>query len=220
MLAHMTDEKPGTESPAAPPLTSGQQRFVREYTRTGSAKKSAVLAGFSPRSAKQIGHSLLKKRQVRQAIEALRESRTPNKSNLTAEEALRMLVEETADPNPRVRLDAKKAVAQAVGLFTLQGQKQRADGNCSSCARLAALEALPDEDLELRVAGTSRERVTAMSEGDFERWVSSLRAETERRVLIARGIRRKGVGAADSAPIPVAAPATPDGTSGPAPASR
>ncbi len=190
-------------------LTPRQERFVREYIRIGNAKRAATLAGFSPRSAKQIGYTLLQKPEVQQALEALREAEAPAGQELTPDRALRMLVEETADPNPRVRLDAKKAVAQAVGVFS---QKDQQPQGCPACARREALEALPDEDLELRVAGTNRSRVLAMSRVQFERWAVSVRAEAERWVTTARGIR-EGVPAPGSDPNPEGTQAKPDGPS-------
>ncbi|MBI4240256.1 MAG: terminase small subunit [Candidatus Rokubacteria bacterium] len=214
----MTDEKTRHESPAAPPLTPRQERFVREYARTGSGKRAAILAGYSPRSAKQIGHSLLNKPRVRQALDSLRQAEVAvNVQEFTPEWALGKLAEEIADPNPRVRLDAKKAVAQALGVFA---QKDQQPQECPFCAHRRALEALSDNDLRLVVAGTTRERVAAMSEDQFERWESSVRAEAERWILVARRVRGDVVEGEEVVFTLPEFPAKPDGPSGPAPANR
>jgi len=180
----LTVRDPG-RGPSLQRLTAHQERFVREYIRTGNAKRAATLAGYSVRSAKQIGSVLLKKPQIQSALEALRESQVPNEPDLTADRALRMLVEETADPNPRVRLDARVQVARALGVFE---QKEKEPESCASCARREALESLSDDDLALRVAGTTKERILAMTNDEFQQWRSAVRAEAERWILIAHGV--------------------------------
>lgn len=40
-------------------LSLNQIRFVTEYVKDGNAKRAAIAAGYSERSAKQIGHDLL-----------------------------------------------------------------------------------------------------------------------------------------------------------------
>jgi phage terminase small subunit len=46
-----------------------EQRFVLEYTKTGNGKQSAVVAGYSVRSAHTLASRLLKKVYIREAIE-------------------------------------------------------------------------------------------------------------------------------------------------------
>ena len=203
----MTDEKVRQESPPTPPLTSKQQAFIREYTRTGRAKRAAVLAGYSPRSAKQIGHTLLKKPRVRRALDDLRQAEVAaDVQEFTPEWALGKLVEETADPNPRVRLDARKLVAQAVGVFE---RKDREAQECAACAQRETLDGLSDDDLELRVAGTTRERIASMSVGDFNCWVLSVRTEAERWISIARTAHGGRDGTAEADPGTTGPAATP-----------
>ncbi len=55
----MTDDHRPTTRPLAG-LTPRQERFAREYARSGNAKRSATLAGYSARGAKQAGCALWK----------------------------------------------------------------------------------------------------------------------------------------------------------------
>jgi len=52
-----------------PRLTPKQQRFAIEYLRLGQGKAAAIAAGYSPNTAAQIAHILLKKPHVRALIE-------------------------------------------------------------------------------------------------------------------------------------------------------
>lgn len=72
-----------------PRLTEKQQRFVEEYLIDLNAKASAIRAGYSPRSAHQIGHELLGKPHVAAAIAAAKAAR----SERTRIEADRVLME-------------------------------------------------------------------------------------------------------------------------------
>lgn len=49
-------------------LTAQQRRFVAEYLKDGNATQAAVRAGYSKKSAEQIGYQLLQKTPVAQAI--------------------------------------------------------------------------------------------------------------------------------------------------------
>jgi hypothetical protein len=167
-------------------LTPRQERFVREYLRAGNAKRSAILAGYSARSAKQIGFALLRNGAVTGAIKASRSEAGAAGPDLSPEWALRRLVEETADPNPRVRLDAKKAVVQALG--PLRREPGRAE-SCSACERRRHLEKLPVADLTLRVVGVTRERLLAMSRPAFESWAGRLRSDTKGWISFCRQLR-------------------------------
>lgn len=180
----MTLENRGRESILGG-LTPLQERFVRAYARTGNATKAAILAGYSGRCARQVGSSTLKKPHVKQALESLRCAERTPKAEMTPEWALYQLLEETSDPNPRVRLDAKKAVAQAVGVFS---QKQQ-EVSCPRCTARTELNGLPEEELELRLAGTSRERVLTMSKRDFTQWAQSVRDQAENWIRLADNIR-------------------------------
>lgn len=49
-------------------LNAQQKRFVAEYLKDGNATQAAIRAGYSVKTAEQIGHQLLKKASVAQAI--------------------------------------------------------------------------------------------------------------------------------------------------------
>lgn len=49
-------------------LNAQQRRFVAEYLKDGNATQAAIRAGYSEKTAEQIGHQLLKKTSVAQAI--------------------------------------------------------------------------------------------------------------------------------------------------------
>jgi len=57
-------------SPASRPLNHRQSRFVDEYLRSGSAREAAERAGYRWTAARQAGHELMKRPNVRAAIEA------------------------------------------------------------------------------------------------------------------------------------------------------
>ena len=56
--------------PASRPLNSRQSRFVDEYLRSGSAREAAEWAGYRWTAARQAAHELMKRPNVRAAIEA------------------------------------------------------------------------------------------------------------------------------------------------------
>lgn len=51
-------------------LTEKQRRFCDEYLTDLNATQAAIRAGYSPRSARQLGHALLDKQHVRDRIDA------------------------------------------------------------------------------------------------------------------------------------------------------
>lgn len=57
---------------ALKPITLRQERFVSEYMKDGNATQAAIRAGYSERSAYQIGHMLLRTEAVATRVEALR----------------------------------------------------------------------------------------------------------------------------------------------------
>ena len=52
-----------------PCLNERQSLFVTEYLKTGNASESAIRAGYSKKTAYSIGQRLLKKVEIRKAIE-------------------------------------------------------------------------------------------------------------------------------------------------------
>jgi terminase small subunit-like protein len=170
---HMTSDRRGFTRPL-PRLTPLQERFAREYARSGNAKRSAVLAGYSVRCSKQIGSVLLKKPQVQHALKAHGGMMsTVPKTGLTQMWAIQQLVQEMADPDPRIRLAAKKAVLQALTAIGAEiGELE-----CPKCAQEAAdLNGLSPDERLLRRLGTTVEELRRMAQSEFEEWERSRRA--------------------------------------------
>lgn len=65
-------------------LTARQQRFVDAYLVSGNALQSAIAAGYSEKTAGQLGYQLLKNLQVAAAIEA-KQAKVSAKLEITAE---------------------------------------------------------------------------------------------------------------------------------------
>src|SRR5882672_10496905 len=57
-------------------LNERQHKFIKEYRRTGHGTKSAMAAGYSPRSAHAIASWLLKNVKIRKELERLRDKET------------------------------------------------------------------------------------------------------------------------------------------------
>ena len=49
-------------------LSARHQRFVQEFIQDGNAAAAAIRAGYSPRSARNAGHRLLRNPEVQEAI--------------------------------------------------------------------------------------------------------------------------------------------------------
>ena len=91
----MTDKPPRTRThrakQAEPPEWTGQQRlFVHEYLVDLNATQAAIRAGYSARSAAQIGQSLMLKPEIKTAIET-RIAERAEKAGLTSDGVLNEL---------------------------------------------------------------------------------------------------------------------------------
>lgn len=97
------------------PLTAKQQRFVAEYLIDLNATQAAIRAGYSERTAEQIGYQQLQKTSVAEAIELAQLYRA-EKLELTADKVLRDL--EAA----RIKAMANEQCAAAIKAVELQGK--------------------------------------------------------------------------------------------------
>jgi phage terminase small subunit len=70
------------------PITARQARFIEEYVIDCDATNAAIRAGFSDRTAYQIGHALLGKPLIADAIAAAR-AKLAKKADVTAERVIR-----------------------------------------------------------------------------------------------------------------------------------
>ncbi len=68
-------------------MNTKEARFVAEYLIDGNATRAAVRAGYSDRSASQLGYRLLKKDHIRKAIDEGR-ARLAKKAEVTAKGVL------------------------------------------------------------------------------------------------------------------------------------
>lgn len=73
-------------------LNDRQQRFVDEYLVDLNATQAAIRAGYSSKTARQIGQNLLTKVDIQQAISAA-QSKRQERTELTADEVIRDLRE-------------------------------------------------------------------------------------------------------------------------------
>lgn len=80
-------EKEKPVSKALEKLEPRQQKFVQQYLTEPNATKAAVKAGYSPKSATEIGSENLRKPRIKEAIDAERD-RTARKFNLSRERVL------------------------------------------------------------------------------------------------------------------------------------
>lgn len=71
----MTKKTTRTARPADDELSPKEQLFVASYSAHFNAARAARDAGYSPKTAKQIGHELLQRADVKAAIDAILEAR-------------------------------------------------------------------------------------------------------------------------------------------------
>ena len=71
-------------------LSPKERAFIREYTRDRNATRSAIAAGYSPKTAAQIGYQLLQKTSVGAAL-AKREARLADQAEISAKEIIERL---------------------------------------------------------------------------------------------------------------------------------
>lgn len=108
-------------------LTDMQEAFVLHMTNTpnaiGNATEAARLAGYSEKSAGEIGYQLLQKPHVQQA---LREANQKTVCGSLAAKAVQVLKDilEDEDASPRLRLDAAKTVLDRAGYVPPKAEEQ------------------------------------------------------------------------------------------------
>jgi phage terminase small subunit len=102
------------------PLNDKQRRFVAEYHVDHNATQAAIRAGYSAKTAKQIGARLLTNVDVASAL-AEREERTAKKLEITVERLTEMLIEDRElarkMEQPSAAVSAVTALAKLHGLI-------------------------------------------------------------------------------------------------------
>lgn len=90
---------------AKPDLNAKQQRFVREYLVDRNATQAAIRAGYSAKTAGQMGFELLKKPEIIEGIKAA-EDALARRNDIKADKIIQRLWDlATADPNDLVRVE-------------------------------------------------------------------------------------------------------------------
>ncbi|MFX7037086.1 terminase small subunit, partial [Acinetobacter baumannii] len=84
-------------------LRGKQQRFVDEYLIDRNATQAAIRAGYSAKTAEQMGYQLLQKTSVQEHI-SKGEAELAERNKITQDKVLNRLWEmATADPNELIR---------------------------------------------------------------------------------------------------------------------
>lgn len=99
-------------------LTVRQQRFIDEYLRHQNAARAAIAAGYSERTAKEMGSENLAKPHIKKRIDEALEIRRQGFS-WRADEILQEIREIARDKRnrPRDRLKAYELVGKHLGMF-------------------------------------------------------------------------------------------------------
>ena len=90
-------------------LTEKQKRFVAEYLIEANQKKAAIKAGYSEKTAEQIGYQLLQKTSVAEAIEKAQRKREL-RTDITADRVLHELADIGFDKEAERTTDRLKAL--------------------------------------------------------------------------------------------------------------
>ena len=100
-------------------MTAKQRAFTVEYLVDKNATQAAIRAGYSEKTAYSIGVQLLKKLEIREAIEEL-EKAAQAKAGITVEKIVARINKIAEDPDaaPRDKLRADELLGKYLGMFT------------------------------------------------------------------------------------------------------
>ena len=101
-------------------LNQRQTKFVQEFLESGNATKAAIKAGYSQKTAMQIGGKLLRKVEIKKAIQAARQ-KTAERNEMTIDNQLEYTKEirdraKTAT-NFKAELSANDQVNKIMGAY-------------------------------------------------------------------------------------------------------
>jgi phage terminase small subunit len=103
------------------PVTPKQARFVEEYLTDLNATQAAIRAGYSKKTAEQLGYQLLHKTSVAEAIEKAR-AKLSEKTEITQEYVLRRLKREAElegdGASHSARVSALEKLGKHLKMFT------------------------------------------------------------------------------------------------------
>lgn len=108
-------------------LNDKQAAFVREYLADFNATQAAIRAGYSAKTAGQIGHELLKKPEVQQRLREFQQ-KAAEKTETEAEWIRRRLKEEATDftefASQSARVRALELLGKINGVFEVDNRQK------------------------------------------------------------------------------------------------
>ena len=123
-------------------LTPKQQRFVEEYLIDLNATQAAIRAGYSEKTARDIGCENLAKPNIAKAIAEAQE-KLSNKAQVTVEMVVNGLLKEAQDyaegSTQSARVSAWAHLGKHLGMFTEKVQHSGPDGGPVQVATKATL---------------------------------------------------------------------------------
>lgn len=135
------------------PLTPRQQRFVDAYALCGNAAEAARRAGYSVRTAGQIGQENLKKPAIAAAL-AARQAMYADELQVTKEDVvgglLRAIGLARAQENPAAMIQGCAALAKLCGFYA--PERQQVELSSDTTTLQAKFVAMSDAQL-LAIAG-------------------------------------------------------------------
>jgi len=135
-------------------LEPKQARFVQEYLLDYNGTQAAIRAGYSRRSARQIGYELLKKPDVSKAVRA-EAQRTEQRLQVTRDDVLRGLVtafeQAKAEGHAMAMIAACREIGKLMGYYDRRSREVEAPVEDHPVLR--RLEELSDEELMVLAAG-------------------------------------------------------------------
>ena len=123
-------------------LTPKQARFVSEYLLNSNATQAAIRAGYSPKTAKSIGHENLTKPDIAAAIKQ-EEGQTRERLQIDRDWVLLKLQEVVEEDNTRDRVPALTLMARILGLMVDKREYSGSIGHSHTYELL--LEKSPEE---------------------------------------------------------------------------
>ena len=124
-------------------LTEKQSAFIVAFTSLpgciGNATKSAVEAGYSEKSAYEIGRQQLEKSHILAAIDEANRSMIGGSLASKAIDVLRAIIDDQDAP-AKLRLDAAKTILDRAGISTLKVEDQARPGQKEDLAGMSMEE--------------------------------------------------------------------------------
>lgn len=143
-------QEPGAQAPKktrAPKKNciEQQRRFAQEYALDGNATQAAIRAGYSPRSAHDTGHRLLKVPDVQAIIQEIRKSEAKkyeNERDAVMAELRAMAFHYKYD---MVKLSALKLLGEKLGMWGGEGDANGTGDGGGAKSGKSAVERLLDD---------------------------------------------------------------------------